>query len=253
MTAGHILITGASSGLGAALARLYAAPGVHLTLWGRNNERLEGVAAQCRSRGAVVETVTLDLHDVHAIESHIDRCDDKRPIDLAIFSAGLGGITPAGRVAEHAQRAFALATTNFTSAAMGASVIAERMVKRKKGQIVLVSSVSESVPLPMAPTYAGSKAGLKMFAQSLQLLVKPHGVSVTLASPGFIDTPMSRQLPMDKPFMITAEKAALIMKRGIARHRRSIAFPWPYALLCRMFTWLPGPIQRVIASRLPSE
>ncbi len=253
MTAGHILITGASSGLGAALARLYAAPGVHLTLWGRNTERLEAVAAQCRSKGAIVETLTLDLHDVHAIESHIDRSDDKRPIDIAVFNAGLGGVTPQGRVVEHARRAFEVATTNFTAAVMGASVIAERMVKRNKGQIVLISSVSESIPLPMSPTYAGSKAGLKMFAELLRIRVKPHGVSVTLAAPAFIDTPMSRQIVAEKPFMISPDAAARILKRNITRHRKDFAFPWSYALLRRLFTWLPRPLQRAIAGRLPSE
>src|ERR1043166_6783690 len=136
----HILITGASSGLGAALARHYAAPNIHLTLWGRNTERLEGVAAQCRGAGAIVESVIVDLHDVHAIEAHIDRCDGKRPIDIAVFNAGLGGITPQGRIVESARRAFEVATTNFTAAAMGASTIAEHMVKRRRGQIVLISS-----------------------------------------------------------------------------------------------------------------
>ena len=253
MTASHILITGASSGLGAALARLYAAPGMHLTLWGRNNERLQAVAAVCRSKGADVETVTLDLHDVHAIEGHIDRSDDKRPIDIAIFNAGLGGITPQGRVVEHARRAFEVATTNFTAAAMAARTIAERMVKRKRGQIVLISSVAESIPLPMSPTYAGSKAGLKMFAESLRIRVKPHGVSVTLASPGFIDTPMSQQVTADKPFMITPEKAASILHRNITRRRKDFAFPWPYALVRKLFTWLPRFAQRAIVSRLPEE
>lgn len=252
MNAGHILITGASSGLGAALARLYAAPGVHLTLWGRNNERLHAVAAACRSKGANVETVTLDLHDVHAIENHIERSDDKRPIDIAIFNAGLGGVTPQGRVVEHARRAFEVATTNFTAAAMGASTIAERMVRRKRGQIVLISSVAESIPLPMSPTYAGSKAGLKMFAESLRLRVQPYGVFVTLASPGFIDTPMSKDLKT-KPFMITPEAAALTLSRNISRRRKDFAFPWSYALVRRLFTLLPRFAQRAIVSRLPAE
>jgi short-subunit dehydrogenase len=233
------------------VARLYAAPGVHLSLWGRNNERLEGVAAQCRGKGAIVETLILDLQDVHAIETHIDRIEAKRPIDIAIFNAGLGGVTPQGRLVEHARRAFEVATTNFTAAAMGASTIAEHMVKRGAGQIVLISSVAESIPLPMSPTYAGSKAGLKMFAESLRLRVRRHGVSVTLASPGFVDTPMSRKVEAHKPFMITADAAAKILHRNISRRRKDFAFPWTYAVIRRLFLWLPRGVQRAIAGNLP--
>jgi len=253
MTEAHILITGASSGLGAALARAYAAPGVHLTLWGRNGERLEQVAAQCAAQGASTEAVVLDLHDVHAIEAAIERCDAGRPVDIAIFNAGLGGVTPRGRVVESAARAFAVATVNFTAAAMGASTIAERMVGRGRGQIVLVSSVAQSIPLPMSPTYAGSKAGLKMFAESLRLRVRMHGVGVTLAAPGFIDTPMSQQVAAAKPFMISADAGAAILKRAIARRRTEFSFPGSYGLLERMFLWLPRSLQRMIVMRLPSE
>jgi short-subunit dehydrogenase len=249
----HILITGASSGLGAALARAYASPSVHLTLWGRNSERLEGVAAQCRAAGSTVATVVQDLRAVHAIEAQIDRCDDELPVDLAIFNAGLGGVTPHGRLVESAQRAFEIATVNFTAAAMGATTIAERMVKRKKGRVVLIGSVAESIPLPMSPTYAGSKAGLKMFAESLRLRVKAHGVHVVLASPGFIDTPMSRPIAAGKPFMITPEKAAASIIGKIARGRTEFALPWPYAWIRVLFLMLPRGLRRAIVIRLPSE
>ncbi len=253
MTKTHILITGASSGLGAALACAYASSAVHLTLWGRNRDRLQGVAARCREAGATVDTVIQDLHDVHAIEAQIDRCDENLSVDIAIFNAGQGGVTPHGRVVEDARRAFEIATVNFTAAAMGASTIAERMVKRGSGQIVLIGSVAESIPLPMSPTYAGSKAGLKMFARSLSLRVRAHGVSVTLASPGFIDTPMSRSVSADKPFMITPEAAAAIVRRKVARRRTEFAFPWPYALAKNLFGLLPRRLQHAIVTRLPSQ
>jgi short-subunit dehydrogenase len=252
MTAGHILITGASSGLGAALARLYAAPGVHLSLWGRNSERLEGVAAQCRGKGAIVEALALDLRDIHAIEAQLERSDEKRPIDIAIFNAGLGGTTPSGRLVESPAHTLDVATTNFTAAVIGANTIAERMARRRGGHIVLISSIADSIPLPMAPTYAGTKAGLKMFAESLRALVKPHGVAVTLIAPGFVDTPMSAAIKT-KPFLISADKAAEIMKRGIERRHPEFAYPWSYALMRRLFTKLPRLFQRAIVGRLPPE
>jgi len=249
----HILITGASSGLGAALARAYAAPGVRLCLWGRDRERLDKVAAECRAAGAAAQIVALDLQDLHSIEPEIERCDRENPVDIAIFNAGLGGVTPKERVVEGGRRALEVASVNFTAAAIGASTIAERMVARGRGQIVLVSSVAQSIPLPMSPAYAGSKAGLRMFAESLRLRLIRHGISVTLAAPGFIDTPMSRQVAAAKPFMITPEKGAAILKRAIAQRRGDFSFPLPYALLERMFLLLPRPLRRTIASRMPSS
>jgi short-subunit dehydrogenase len=253
MTNAHILITGASSGLGAALAREYASPAIRLTLWGRDAERLEGIAAQCRAAGSTVKTVVQDLRDVHAMEAQLDRCDEDMPVDIAIFNAGLGGVTPGGRVVEDSRRAFEVATVNFTAAVVGATTIAGRMVKRRRGQIVLIGSIVESIPLPMSPTYAGTKAGLKMFAESLRLRVSAHGLSVTLASPGFVDTPMSRTIAAGKPFMITSEKAAAIIRRGIARRRKEFSLPLPYALARKLFLLLPRGIRRAIVLRLPSE
>ena len=110
---------------------------------------------------------------------------------------------------------------------MGANAIAAAMAGRGRGQIVLIGSIAESFPLPMAPTYAATKAGLRMFAEALGIRLAKHGVGVTLVSPGFIDTAMSRQVTEPKPFLMSADKAAAIIARGIARarphHRAALA------------------------------
>jgi short-subunit dehydrogenase len=90
-----------------------------------------------------------------------------------------------------------------------------------------------------------------MFAESLRLRVRRHGVSVTLASPGFVDTPKSQQVQTTNPFMITPDAAAKILHRNISRRRKDFAFPWPYALVRRLFLWLPRGLQRLIAGNLP--
>jgi short-subunit dehydrogenase len=103
----------------------------------------------------------------------------------------------------------------------------------------------------MAPTYAGSKAGLKMFAESLAIRLEHYRVRVTVVSPGFVDTAMSRQVHAPKPFMISAEVAATIIKRRLEKRATRIVLPWPYAILTVAFRWLPGPIRRTVLRAMP--
>ena len=251
MTRTTILVTGASSGIGAALAKAYASPGAHLILWGRNAQRLDQSARDCRALGAAVQTLQFDLRDAGAIAGHIETYDDATPIDIAILNAGLGGPSSANDAAESADRAFEVATVNFTAQVVGANAVAACMAKRGRGNIVLMSSVADTIPLPIAPTYAGSKAGLKMFAESLGIRLERHGVVVTLVSPGFVDTPMSRQVSTPKPFMITAEAAAAIIKRKIDSRKTRIVVPLLYAALLTLFPWIPGPVRRKVLRAMP--
>ncbi|MBV9330095.1 MAG: SDR family NAD(P)-dependent oxidoreductase, partial [Alphaproteobacteria bacterium] len=220
MTSNAIMITGASSGIGAALAEAYATPGRRLILCGRDTMRLSGVAQKCSAKGAVAVPIEFDLHRVDEVAKHLIDADTASPIDLAIFNAGLGGTTPAADIVETPKRALEVATVNFTAAVVGATAIAERMARRGRGHIVFISSIAETFPLPMAPTYSGSKAGLRMFAEALALALEKYGVRVTVVAPGFVDTPMSRQVTASKPFMVSSERAAKSIRKIIERRRR---------------------------------
>jgi short-subunit dehydrogenase len=241
-----ILITGASSGIGAALARAYAAPGTMLILWGRDAVRLEETAAAVRGLGAACSIDTFDIRDCDA---QVTRLKAAGALDIAIFNAGLGGSVPADRIAEDPARARATADVNFTAPVVGASFVAGEMARRGHGRIVLIGSISESYPLPMAPTYAATKAGLRMFAEALGLRMKNFGVTVTLVSPGFIDTPMSRQLDSPRPFLITADRAARDIVRGVAAGKRTIVTPWQFAVVRFITDLLPRALLRALLSR----
>ena len=244
-----ILITGASGGLGAALARAHAMPGVTLLLWGRDETRLRETAAQCTAQGAAAHVLAFDIRDLAALTAHLADADRTSPIDLAIFNAGLGGTVPDGAMAENPQAAQATAEVNFVSPVVGASAIANAMAKRGRGHIVLIGSIAESFPLPMAPTYAATKAGLAMFAEALSIRMAKHHVTVTLVSPGFIDTPMSRQVPPPKPFLMSADHAAHIITAKIARRARRIVLPWQFIPLRALARLLPRAVLRLILSR----
>jgi short-subunit dehydrogenase len=245
-----ILITGASSGIGAALARTYAASGVTLLLWGRDETRLNQVAAQCAALGASTAIQAFDLRDAAGFAARLAAADSATPIVLAIFNAGLGGTAPEDAFAEDPETVRAIAEVNFVAPLTGANVIADAMARRGTGHIVLVGSIAESFPLPMSPTYAATKAGLRMFAQSLDIRMAKHGVKVTLVSPGFIDTPMSRSVTEPKPFLMSADTAASIIVRRIAAGARTIVVPWQFAVIRAFTALLPRALLRLILARV---
>ncbi|HKY19361.1 MAG TPA: SDR family NAD(P)-dependent oxidoreductase [Rhizomicrobium sp.] len=244
-----VLITGASSGIGASLALAYARAGVTLLLWGRDEARLQESAARCRALGATVNLQSFDLRDAAGFAARLLEADAGSPIGLAIFNAGLGGSAPRAPKAELPQNAQAIAEVNFVAPVVGANAIAEAMAARGKGQIVLVGSISESYPLPMAPTYAATKAGLRMFAEALGLRMRPYGVTVSLVSPGFIDTPMSRRVHEPKPFLMTADRAAKIIAKKIDAGARVIVVPWQFSVIRCLTDLLPRGIVRWFLSR----
>jgi short-subunit dehydrogenase len=127
------------------------------------------------------------------------------------------------------------------------------MARRGGGAIGIVSSVAAIVPLPMAVAYTGSKAGLTAFGRALDGALRPHGVSVTVVCPAFVDTPMSQRLGCWKPFMCTPAVAADKILRAVRRRRRVVVFPYPYAVLARALEWLPKSMVAALFSYVQVE
>jgi len=138
---------------------------------------------------------------------------------------------------------------NFISPLVGANLLAERMAMRGRGHIVFIGSIAESFPLPTAPTYSATKAGLALFSEALRLRLKPSGVAVSLVSPGFIDTAMSRSLSGPRPFLISADKAASIIHGKLERQARRIVVPWQFAVIRGIAAWLPRGLVRAVLAR----
>lgn len=236
----HVLITGASSGIGAALARAYARTGVRLSLTARDAARLEEVAAQCRAAGAEASWQAIDIVDSGSLSRWILDCDTREPVDMVIANAGLGGERVIARGAgESLSVAHDIIATNIQGVANTVIPLLSRFVARRKGHVVIMSSLAAFIGLPQAPLYSASKAAIRIYGQGLRRLLAPSRIDVTVVCPGFVDTPMSASVPGERPFLWDTERAARRIVTGLARREREIKFPWPLAVLTMIANLMP--------------
>ncbi|MDX1974781.1 MAG: SDR family NAD(P)-dependent oxidoreductase [Rickettsiales bacterium] len=246
-----IVITGASSGLGEALAYRYAIAGHTLHLHGRNRERLERVAKQCERQGAMVCIEIGDVTDREAMARWLLATDTATPIDLLIANAGISaGTGVQGESPKQAKRIFA---TNIDGVLNTIDPVIARMVERGNGQIALISSLAGIRGLPSSPAYSASKAWVRVYGEALRGWLCHRGVEISVVCPGYIKTPMTDVNNFPMPFIMNAAKAAHIIAGGLARNRARIAFPrllyWPlWWLSC-----LPTAWSDLIFSRLPAK
>lgn len=222
------------------MAQEYACPGTHFVLWGRDGLRLAATAQLCRDAGATAEMLAQDLGDIESAICAITKIDQSHPIDIAIFAAGAGDIRASGSVVEDAELVARLGVVNFVAPATMAAALAERMALRGKGNIVLIGSAASFHALPFATAYTGSKAGLAQFAEALRGAVRPYGISVTLVSPGFIDTAASRRIPGPKPFIMSPAEAAARIAKATGMGQAHLIMPWPFRLLRLLDRLLPN-------------
>lgn len=237
---GHILITGASSGIGQALALRYAEPGRVLSLVGRDADRLNAVAEACRARGAEAHPALIDVTDHTRLETWLLHRDSLLPVDLVIAGAGLGGtaaLAPTG--GERGAQARDLMAVNILGVLNTLTPLQPLMARRGTGHVAIIGSLQGRIGLPQAPVYSASKAALIVYADGIRRLLQPKGVLVTLVLPGFVDTPMSQSLMTRRPWLWTAERAADRIVRDLARGVRYCAFPWPLRLATAIGGWMP--------------
>jgi short-subunit dehydrogenase len=239
----RILITGASSGIGAALARHYAQAGTSLILVGRNSERLETVARDCSEKGAAVEVGRLDTRDRNATVALVRSADAAAPLDLVIANAAVNGGNQEGQV-ETEDVAFETADINYTGSLNVMLPALTLMLQRGRGQIVLLSSLAAYAPLQDAPAYSGAKAALVAHGLALRQKVGPRGVKVNVVTPGYVKTPMGGELKGWRPLEISADEAAVRIAKGIAANRDVIAFPWILTALARTVLLLPESVRK---------
>ena len=246
-----ILITGASSGIGAALARLYAAEGVVLALGGRDAGRLAKVAVDCRAAGAVVSEAVVDVTDRAAMESWVVEADRLQPIDLLVANAGVSAGTGDGE--ESAEQLRAVFSVNVDGAFNTVLPLLPAMRERRRGQIALMSSLASFRGFPGAPAYSASKAALRVWGEGLRGDLHRAGITVSVICPGFVASPMTSGNPYPMPMLMPAEQAARIIRRGLAKDRARIAFPLPMYAAAWLLGALPPALTDSWMRRLPKK
>ena len=243
-----VVITGASSGLGEALAVHYANEGSVLGLIGRDRERLERVAERCRARGAETAVAAIDVRERAAMAAWLADFDRSRAVDLLIANAGV--VTAAGRGAliEEAEASRGVVETNFLGTLNAVHPLLPLMLARGHGQIAIVSSIAALFAVPDAPSYSASKAALLTYGLALRSSLHPAGVRVNVACPGYIATPMMAGMRGLQPMQLSAETAARRMVNGLERDRAVIAYPVVLAAMARLGARLPDPLRRPISN-----
>jgi short-subunit dehydrogenase len=235
-----ILVTGASRGLGAALAERFAAPGVALRLVARGAEGLAATAARCAARGAEVESAAIDVRDAAAMADRLRAWDAACPIDCVIANAGISrGIAPDGSW-EGLEGASAQVAVNLLGAMNAIEPLLPAMRDRRAGRIALIASVAAYRGLPDAPGYAASKAGMRVYGEGLRAALGPRGIRVTVVLPGFFDSAMGDRWQGRRPLAMGLDRAAAITQAAILRGAGRCAFPLPLAALLRVLDALPA-------------
>jgi len=237
-----VLITGASSGLGAGLAKDYAAPGVHLVLTGRDAARLEITATACRAKGASVVTGLFDISEAEPLGAWLLEQDAATPFDLVIAAAGVSAGTGKDDMPEGVGLAGMQVRANLLGTIHTVEPLLPRMIARASGHVAVVASTAALRGLPYSPGYSASKAGVRAYGEGLRALLKPKGVAVTVVVPGFFDTPMTDRWKGPTPFMLSLDRMVAAIRKGLDARRSRIVVPRLLALGTQAADLLPASI-----------
>jgi len=244
-----VLITGASSGIGEALAIEYGARGAHVALLARREDELTRVAGLVQARGGRTTVIPVDVGDASAVFAAVKRAETELGgLEMVIANAGIGSNGHASRLQwDEVARTIQVNVTGAFATLLAAVPI---MLAQQKGHLVGVSSLAGKRALPGSGAYSASKAALSTFLETLRLDLAPAGIAVTDVQPGFVETPIhgktNEKHPM--PFLWPVEKAARVTVARLESAPAIISYPWQLAFATSFSrilpAWVYGPIVR---------
>lgn len=244
-----VLLTGASSGIGAEMASQMASRGAILGLVARRQEELELVADRVASKGSEARTFPLDVTDPDALRSAAsDLRDEFGRIDLMIANAGIAGTNKETQEINPAAVA-AVINVNLLGAVNAVGAVLPEMLEAGSGHLVAISSLAGFRGLPKSAAYSSSKAGMNALFESLRLDFKPRGVNVSVIQPGFIKTPLTAGRKHKLPFLLEVEEGAEKILKAIESNKAFYAFPWPLATFVRLGKFFPVWLYDRVAGR----
>lgn len=249
----NIVITGASSGIGAELARIYARRGDRIALLARRADRLAAVAAEVAALGGKAMVVECDVVDRKSVEAAVQRVlTEFGTLDLVIANAGVA--KPVRATAFSTDDAELVMSTNFYGMIYLFGAVIPSMLAQKSGQFVGIASVAGLRGLPRFSVYSASKAAMQNFLEAARAELAPEGIAVTTVNPGFIETEMTAKNRFRMPFLMKLEPAAKIIAAGIDRRARVIEFPFATSKMMRIVRLLPDAlVDRIMRPKRPSQ
>jgi len=234
-----VLVTGASSGIGAALAEELARRGCTVWLAARRLDRLESVVARIVERGGIAHAVVIDVADAAACAAAVRKVDDEAGgLDVIVANAGVSGVDISAWSGD-SDDAAAVVAANLTGALATLMPLLPRMKERRRGHLVGVSSLAAEVTLPLGAIYGATKAALSFWLDSVAPELARHNVAVTIVHPGFVRSEMTAKNRFRMPWLQETTTAAVRIADAIEGRRAWLRFPWPLALLTRVSAWLP--------------
>lgn len=247
----NIVLTGASGGLGLALAAELSAPGRHLLLVGRDAARLDRAAEAVRARGGSPRIAQVCNTDGVALAACLRAFDAEAPVDLLIANAGVktgnrDGVEPPGQAAR-------VIDVNLRGTITAVEALLPPMRERGRGTLAIVGSLAAIAPHADLLSYSATKAGLHAYATALRRSLRGSGLRVVTVIPGFMDTPMTDRQQGPAPMRMAPERAARIIARGLAAGRTTIAFPRALILASWCAERLPAPLADAIMRRYRAE
>ena len=235
----HVLITGASSGLGEHLALELVRRGHAVSLLARRRDALDALAARITADGGRCAVAAADVTDASATADAIARCVEALgPVDIAVANAGGGG--PVSADGFDLARATALLRLNIDGVLHTFAPVLPAMLARGSGQIVAVSSIAAWRGLPGGGLYSAAKAAVSTLMEAWSAELRHRGVAVTTIHPGFVRTPLTAKNKFSMPFLLEPDDAARRIADGIEARRRSVNFPAPMVLLMAVVRRLPA-------------
>ena len=244
-----VLLTGASSGIGEALAVALAGKGAVIGLLARREELLSEIAVKCASAGGTARVFACDVVDAEAVAAAAKEFRAEfGHIDIMIANAGIGGNDAATRSYEPAA-VRKLIEINLLGAVNSIHAVVPQMLARGSGHLVAISSLAGFRGLPNSAAYSASKAGMTAFFESVRLDVASKGVDVTIIQPGFIRTPLTDGRTNNMPFLMELDNAIPHFIRAIEKKKRFAAFPWQLATIVRAGKFMPSWLYDRIAGR----
>jgi short-subunit dehydrogenase len=243
------VITGASTGIGFALARALAREGCKVGLVARRRDLLDTLAAEISAAGGVAAGAAADVGDRKAVQHALEALAGQLgPVELLVANAGVGcatGVDPLN--VDDIER---LHRVNFLGVVYAIEAVLPEMLRRRKGHLAAVSSLAAYKGLPGEQGYTSSKAAVSNFMEGLRMQLRGRGVDVTTVCPGFVRTPMTDVHQFKMPWLIEADDAARRIVGALRRKRKVYNFPWQTSLLMRAARWLPDwLVARIIGKR----